>query len=101
MEQPDLASSSSVHGTGTSHSPLPALPLVVAKGYKCLLCIPDDFHLHIPLPSVLIDELIDLISFPSALDIPIPASTADIFSSMPPIIDYSVIKTLPLPLLVY
>jgi hypothetical protein len=98
MEQSNLSSSSSVYGTETSHSPL---PLAVVKGRKSLLCIPDDFRSHIPPSTMSIDELISSVSFPPSLDTPIPASTANVFSSMPPILDYSVVKSLPLPPLVY
>jgi hypothetical protein len=90
MELFDLASWINSHGTGYPHS---GPPQEVVKECCHLLCIPAEIQAQIPSRSVPINDLIS-ISFPPALDVPIPMKSTDIFSSLPPILDHSVITAL-------
>jgi hypothetical protein len=94
MEVFDLASWINSHGAGYPHS---GPPQEVVKERRRLLCIPAEIRAQIPSCSVPIND----ISFPPTLDVPIPMKSTDIFSSLPPILDHSVITALPLPPLLY
>jgi hypothetical protein len=98
MDPFDLTSWISSRGPGYPQS---GPPLAVIKERHRLLHIPDEINVQIPLRSVSVNDLIDHVSFPSKLDIPIPSITTNLFSSIPPVLDYSVITTLPLPPLLY
>jgi len=93
MDHFDLASWISTHRPGYLHK---SPPLVVIKECHCLLHIPDNLCPQIPSVNVPVNDLVDIITFPSALNIPILATMANVFSANPPDVNYSIIGMLPL-----